>query len=189
MTREEAREIIRTMYAAYPTAVRGMTADELTETVNMWAALFAEEPVQLVAAALKGCILADTKGFPPSPGQVMNKIKQITEPDTMTEVEAWALVSKAIKHSGYIERANEEWEKLPESIQSIVRPTQLREWALQDSRDLQTVVASNFMRSFRAKQIQQAEYDLLPADVKAAIERYKAAQLPKGGENVNFKSL
>ncbi len=182
MTREETREIIKTMYAAYPVAAKGRAATDLSETVDIWAALFAEEPVQLVAAALKSYILADIKGFPPSPGQIMNKIRQIIEPELMTEVEAWALVNKAIRNSGYIEKAKEEWSKLPESIQAIVRPELLREWALQDSRDIQTVVASNFMRSFKAKQNQRTEYDLLPEDVKNAIESYRAAQLTKGEE-------
>lgn len=189
MTREETVEIIKTMYAAYPMAGKGQAAT-ITDTVNVWAAIFSDEPAGLVAAALKSYIVADIKGFPPSPGQIINKIRQIVEPEEMTEIEAWALVNKAIRHSGYIERAKEEWDKLPEPIQSIIRPEQLQEWALQDSKDLQTVVASNFMRSFRAKQIERAEYNLLPAEVKNAIEQYrKSHMLLKGDNNVNTESI
>ena len=189
MTREETVEIIKTMYAAYPMAGKGQMS-AITDTVNVWAAIFVDSPAELVAAALKSYIVADVKGFPPSPGQIMNKIRQIVEPEQMTEIEAWALVNKAVSNSGYIERAKEEWEKLPEIVRAIVSPEQLREWAMQDSRDFQTVVASNFMRSFKAKQAARREYSLLPADVKNTIEHYRTQMLLKGDKkDANAESI
>ena len=62
----------------------------------------------------------------------------------------------------------------------MAKPQQLREWALQDAAALQTVVASNFMRSFRERSAQIRRYEMLPADVKTAIESFAPAGQLKG---------
>jgi hypothetical protein len=83
----------------------------------------------------------------------------------MTEQEAWALVAKAVQRSTY--GSVEEFAKLPPEIQAVVHdPGQLRQWAIGPSESLETVVASNFMRSFRAKQKASKEYMALPTSVK-----------------------
>lgn len=68
--------------------------------------------------------------------------------DQLTEMEVWACVSKAISHSAYNSR--EEHAKLPLSIRSLVTPELLKEWALLED-GVQTVIQSNFMRSYRQK--------------------------------------
>lgn len=181
MDREETKEIIKTIARIYPAFHRDADAREKNATIDLWASLFADEPQELVAAALKAFIVADEKGFAPSPGQIKAKIRSIMQPAEMTELEAWQIVSKAIKASGYIENAKAEYEKLPDTIKSMVKPCQLREWALQPAADLQTVVASNFMRSFRARSAQAKRYEMLPSEVRQTIDSFSKNRF-LGGE-------
>jgi hypothetical protein len=127
--------------------------------------MFDEEPYELVAAAVKAFISGDGKGFPPAIGQIKERIRQITEPEDMTEQEAWSYVTKALRNSTY--GSEEEFAKLPPVIQAVVHdPGQLRQWARSPVDEVETVIASNFMRSFRAKQKATKEYIALPTSVK-----------------------
>lgn len=176
MDRDETREIIKMIAGIYPSFHKDAGREEKSLTVDLWASLFAEEPFELVSVALKSFIVSDEKGFVPSPGQLKAKIRMMVNPSPMTEVEAWQIVSRAVRNSGYMENAKAEHEKLPELIKRMVKPEQLREWALQDAASLQTVVASNFMRSFREKSMQAERYEMLPADVRKAIEKFTGAK-------------
>ena len=74
-------------------------------------------------------------------------------------------VKNAIRNSLY--NAKEEYYKLPENIQRLVgSPSTLREWAMLDISELDTVVQSNFMRSYKARQEHEKEYLALPKSVR-----------------------
>lgn len=168
MDRQETMKILSVLRGAYPAFYRDTSRQEAEAIVNLWAGMFAEDDYQLVAAAVKALIVADKKGFPPVIGQVKEYIRKLTAPEEMTEQEAWALVSKAIRNGTW--GAKEEFEALPPQIQRIVgSPTQLSDWAKMDSDSVHSVVASNFQRSYRAKVKADKEYAALPADVKLAI--------------------
>ena len=165
MTREDTIKILSILRGAYPGFYRDITKQEAEATIVLWASMFEEEPFELVGAAVKAFITADAKGFPPAIGQIKERIRQITQPEELTEQEAWAYVSKAISRSTY--GSVEEFEKLPPEIQAVVHdPGQLRQWALSEADEVETVIASNFMRSFRAKQKATKEYLALPTEVK-----------------------
>ena len=165
MTREDTIKILSVLRGAYPAFYRDITKQEAESTIGLWESMFSEEPYELVGAAVKAFISGDGKGFPPAIGQIKERIRQITQPEGMTEQEAWALVSKAVRNSAY--GSVEEFNKLPPEVQAVVHdPGQLKQWANGSADDLETVVASNFMRSFRAKQKSIKEYMALPSEVK-----------------------
>lgn len=165
MTREGIIKILSVLRGAYPAFYRDIDKQEAESVINLWESMFAEEPYGVVAAAVKAFISGDSKGFPPSIGQIKEKIRIITQPEEMTEQEAWSYVAKAIRNSIY--GSIEEFAKLPPEVRSVVHdPSQLRQWALTGATEVQTVVASNFMRSFRAKQKAAREYISLPLEVK-----------------------
>ena len=165
MTREDTIKILSVLRGAYPAFYRDITKQEAESTIALWESMFDEEPYELVAAAVKAFISGDGKGFPPAIGQIKERIRQITQPEEMTEQEAWTLVSKALRNSTY--GSEEEFAKLPPEIQAVVHdPGQLRQWAIGPAEDVETVIASNFMRSFRAKQKASKEFMALPTSVK-----------------------
>lgn len=165
MTREDTIKILSVLRGAYPAFYRDITKQEAESTIALWLSMFEEEPYELVGAAVKAFIAGDSKGFPPAIGQIKERIRQITTPEEMTEQEAWSYVSKALRNSTY--NSAEEFAKLPPEIQAVVHdPGQLRQWAMSEANEVETVIASNFMRSFRAKQKATKEYMALPTEVK-----------------------
>lgn len=165
MTREDTIKILSVLRGAYPGFYRDITKQEAESTIALWSSMFDEEPYELVGAAVKAFISGDSKGFPPAIGQIKERIRLITQPEEMTEQEAWSYVSKALRNSTY--GSVEEFQKLPAEVQAVVHdPGQLRQWARAEADEVETVIASNFMRSFRAKQKATKEYKALPTDVK-----------------------
>lgn len=180
MTRQETGIIMDILTTAYPAFYNGRNAPDMRMTVNLWAEMFAEDDVKIVAAAVKALIATDDKGFPPHIGAVKNRIRQISNPDEMTEQEAWTLISNALRNSSY--NAEEEFSKLPPIIQDVVHaPQQLREWARMDEATVQSVVASNLQRSFRAKAQSRRDFEALPKDVQALAKSFAVAlpQMPE----------
>ena len=93
---------------------------------------------------------------------------KLTAPNEMTEQEAWSLVLKALSNGTY--GSQKEFDKLPPVLQRLVgSPNQLKEWALMDSDTVNSVVASNFQRSYRARAANEREFLALPSDVRQAM--------------------
>lgn len=174
MTRQETLAIMSVLKAAYPGYYKDMTRADAESIVGLWAEMFKDDPTEVVAMAVKAHIASDRKGFPPHIGAIKDAIVKLVEKEAMTEVEAWGLVVKAIRNGNY--GAQEEFEKLPKTLQRLVgSPNQLREWAMMDSDVINSVVASNFQRSYKARVAQEREYMALPQDVRATM-----AQLADG---------
>ena len=164
MTREETVKIIRIMVDSYP----NYKPNDISETVDVWQMMLSDYDYNLVAMALKAYILSDTSGFAPSIGQLVSKIQTITKPHELSEMEAWSLVSKAIRNSAY--NSVEEFAKLPPIVQNAVGlPEQLRTWALDENYNEQ-VVSSNFMRCYRTELARHDELSKMPAEIKALID-------------------
>lgn len=182
MKRKETGIIMDILATAYPRFYAGPDAPDPEKAVALWAEMFADDDVRLVAAAVKALIAADSKGYPPHIGAVKEKLRQLTAPEQMTPAEAWGLVLKAINRSGY--QAREEFDKLPPLIRRVVgSPSQLRDWGMMDSNTVQSVVASNFQRSYQARARQDAEYQALPSDVKQMLSAVSERFALKEGDH------
>jgi hypothetical protein len=165
MNRKETIGIMAIIKANYPMYYKDKSKQELQSIVNLWHEMFKDDNADLVIRAVKMFIATDNKGFPPVIGQIKNRLVELTSSEQMTEQEAWNLVKKAVGRSGW--HAEEEFEKLPPVIKKLVgSPTQLKEWALMETDSFDTVVGSNFMRSYKVKAKQIKEYETLPNDVK-----------------------
>ena len=160
MTRDETVNIIRVMVDSYP----NYKPNNLSETVDVWHTMLSDYDYNLVSMALKSYILSDTSGFAPAIGQIVAKIHSITRPQELNEMEAWSLVSKAIRNSIY--NAADEYAKLPPIVQKAVGlPSQLMQWAIDDSYN-ESVVSSNFMRCYRIELAREKEMSMLPEDAR-----------------------
>jgi hypothetical protein len=169
MTKREIAELMTIMQANYPDSFKGQSDSVVGAKIALWHEFFKDYPKELVQAAAKAFIANDTKGFMPNIGQINDCIQKITHRDDMTEAEAWGLVRRALRN-GY-HGAREEFEQLPERVQRLVgSPNQLKEWALMDVDTVESVIASNFQRSFRARKASDEEYERLPGEVKRAMQ-------------------
>lgn len=168
MTLKETSAVMDILTVAYPQFYKNQSAQEKLMAAKLWAELFAEDQVQTVLAAVKSLIAADEKGFPPHIGAVKEKIRFLTQPEEMTEQEAWNVVSNAIKNSLY--GAKEEFSNLPPVVQRLVgSPEQLREWAMMEQDTVGSVVASNFQRSYKVRAKSLREYAMLPASIREVL--------------------
>ncbi len=161
---------MRVLQAAYPQFYSKQDAEAIRDALRLWHDMFAEDSGAEVGAAVKAFIATDTKGFPPSIGQIKARLVQLKAPNMLDEAQAWSIVSKAIQNSAY--HAREEFEKLPAVIRAVVRsPSMLKDWALSDGATLQTVIASNFQRAYRTKAAEAKERLALPSDIRQVLER------------------
>ena len=75
MTKKEAVQILAILKAAYPASYNGMTKEEASGTVSVWAMQFENMPVEIVSMAIHKLIA--TNKFPPTVAEVKDKIKAI----------------------------------------------------------------------------------------------------------------
>lgn len=165
MTRDETVKIIRVIVDSYP----NYKPSNLSETVDVWCDMLSEYSYQQVAVALKSYILSDSSGFAPSIGQLVDKIRVVSQPRQLSENEAWALVSKALRNGYY--GAEEEYSKLPKLVQDAVgHPSNLRDWSQQDESAL-SVIQSNFQRVYRTVAQRETDISKMPTEVRGLIEK------------------
>ncbi len=167
MTKEETAKIMSVLEVAFPRYYAGQGEDKKRQALNLWHLMLREYPYDLVAMAVKATIANNV--FPPVISEIIEKIQTIKNGGDMTELEAWGHISKAIRSSVY--RSQEEWEKLPEELRRVVTPDLLRSWSMVEADDVETVIQSNFLRTYRAAKKRQKEYDALPGSVKEYMEK------------------
>ena len=138
-------------------------------TINAWYSIIGDCDYKPMEKALRAYITTDTSGFAPSIGQLINKLHEVQSPQELNEMEAWLLVSKALRNGTY--GAVKEFNKLPPLVQKAVgSPDNLRNWAQTDSESIENVVQSNFMRTYRTVVNRAKEYRKMPKDIQALIE-------------------
>ena len=166
MTREEVQKFLAMVQGVYP----NYNPHDKTATINAWTIAMEEYNENEVALAFTTYMKTNTSGFAPSPGQIINLIYEISTPQELNEMEAWSLVSKAIRNGYY--GAEEEFAKLPTLIQQAIgMPSQLRQWAQTDSESIENVVQSNFLRTYRTVLARNKELVKMPQNVKQLIEK------------------
>lgn len=178
MTLKETAQCMAILRQFYPQYYKNTGEKDVETAVHMWKSMFPDDDGNVVLSAIRMFIASDSKGFPPSVGQIREKIVKLKNRDTLGETEAWVLVSRAIKNSGY--HAKEEFDKLPPDIQRVVsNPQILHDWAMASADDVQTVIASNFMRSYRERMKSEKEYAVLPQNIKAMLYEKTNSELPE----------
>ena len=167
MTRDEVKKIIAIMATTYPNYKPG----DLKQTVDIWEMMLDEYSYQEISVALKAYILSDTSGFAPSIGQLTTRVhetRRLVKGDDLTELEAWALVYKAICNSTY--NSESEYEKLPEPVKKAVgNAANLREWASMDIDTVQSVEQSHFIRVYRAEVEKAKRVEVMPSEIRNRI--------------------
>lgn len=170
MQREEVKKLIRIIVDSYPNYKPG----NLAETVDVWTYMLSDFSYQEIAVALKAFILTDTSGFAPSIGQLVQMLRKSNETEQMSELEAWDMVSKAVRRANYY--AEEEFEKLPELVKKCVgSPSQLRNWAQSDLGSIETVIQSNFLKTYRAMAKREQDLAAIPENVRELLGKISCA--------------
>lgn len=164
MDREKFSILVKAMKAVYSDPK--FIADK--DAFNVWYELLKDIPYDLCQAAIHKYMT--TNKFPPTIADVRQLATEIVTPETMNEGEAWSLVYKAICNSAYNSQA--EFDKLPKECQKAVgNAAILREWASLNMDEVNTVIQSNFMRSYKVEVKRLQEYKQLPESTKDVIQK------------------
>lgn len=165
MTKNEVIKLLMTIQTFYP----NYQVENKEFTINAWYAIIGDCDYKLMEKALQAYITTDTSGFAPSIGQLLDKLHTIQNPQELNEMEAWSLVSKALRNGYY--GAVEEFNKLPPLVQKAVgSPDNLRNWSQTDTNSIENVVQSNFIKTYRTVVNRENEIKKMPADVRTLIE-------------------
>lgn len=166
MTKEDVGKMLYMIRAAYPNQFKGYNDRQMQDLFDVWYMVFEDKNPGEAFKGLKIFLNSDTKGFVPSPGQIVNCM---SVPKYANEFEAWTLVDKAVRNSGY--NSEEEFNKLPQLIRRVVRnPARLKEWAMMDIGDYQTVEQSNFMRAYRAEVERDKDLQKIPVGLRPQLD-------------------
>lgn len=165
MTIKEARKFVAVLMVTYPN-YNPIDEELAAET---WAGVTEEYTYEQVDIALRSYMKTNTSGFAPVPGQIIDKIHTMTQPQELNEMEAWSLVYKAICNSTY--NSVSEFEKLPTLVQKAVGLSDsLREWAMTENLNLE-VVMSSFQRAYKVELKRHEEHQKMPQSVRNLIEK------------------
>jgi len=164
MTRDETKQLIRVIASIYP----NWKPQNISDTVDAWAWALEEFNFKDIQMALKVFQRTSGSAFAPSTAELIAMINKPKELSQLSESEAWAKVRVAIRNGIY--GAEDEYRKLPPEIQKAVGGApMIRQWAMVDSDELDTVISSNFMRSYKTILKREAEKEALPAELKALL--------------------
>ena len=164
MTRDETKKILEIIDCSYP----NWKPSKPKETLEVWHMMLQEYNYNDIARALKAYITTDASGFAPSIGQLINNMSITDRLTGMNELEAWDLVSRALRDGTY--HAEERFAELPELVQRCVgSPSQLRNWGQSDIKSVETVIQSNFMRTYKEMSARQNTINALPQEMKSDV--------------------
>lgn len=173
MNRDDTKKIIAMLGSVYVTEFSKKTDESMRNMIDVWTMLLEDEDANKIATVTKTYLKTNTSPFCPTPAMLIEKAHDLFDTPSMTELEAWSYVDKAISNSGY--NSKEEWEKLPHEVKMSVTPSQLKDWALDEHLN-KSVVSSNFQRSFRERSKAIKEYNRLPNDVKSIVQANRSVQ-------------
>lgn len=177
MEKNEILKVVGYVKVAYPNSFNGLTKDDAKAMINLWYRQFKDFDYDIVMKSIDSIISVDKSNFMPSIGRIKEMIIKLQSKDELTEIEAWNLVYSAICNSTYAQR---EFDKLPTVVQKLVgSPSQLKEWGLMDTSQVNTVVSSNFQRSYRARAKYEKETMQLPNEIREMLQNLTNAKLLK----------
>ena len=136
MDRNDTKKLLALIQAYYP----NFNPADKTVSVNAWSMVLKDYVYGDIEASLLDFVRSDTKGFPPTPGQIIDKL----------------FVSDSSIH------ARDRFEEFPDEVQNAVgSPQMLANWGQSDLRDVETVIQSHFKRSYREVLERRSEYKKL----------------------------
>jgi len=161
--------ILTLLQSEYPHSFSNMDERTMKLKLKLWEAEFTGDDLNLVYAAVR-LYMKRPEEFAPSIGKIRENMRILlkTGDEELSEQDAWVLVSKACARGLY--HAAEEFEKLPPDVQRAVgSPEQLRAWAMMDEETVQSVVSSNFRKTYRTQLERDRTAALIPPEAREMI--------------------
>lgn len=162
MNKQDTIKVIATIQTAYPNFNKDAESKELNHIINLWQKMFAGDDIYIVGSAIERYIL--TNKFPPTIADIRFEIARLKNDKEITEGDAWNILLRTIKQSGYSDY--QLWQGLPKPIKEITSASQIHDWGQMPIDEINSVVQSNFLRAYRQKQKQENENKMLTEKAK-----------------------
>ena len=142
ITREEFATLVKGINSVFPDCIKDKDA------FDVWYLLLNDLSYEVLSTAIHKYMM--TEKFPPKPADIRRLSVSVTQPEALTELEAWSIARKAIWS---VDRFNpqKEFDKLPDLVKKAIgSASNLCEWAYntKDS-SMEDVISSHFMRAYR----------------------------------------
>lgn len=168
MDKIDTARIMAIIYEAYHFFYKDSSDQKAATAISLWHNMFQSEPYELVEAAIYAHIAKSE--HPPTVAHIKKEINFLRNPNELSEAEAMNAIIQAASNSLY--NAAEEFQKLPATLQKLVgSPRQLREYALMDSKTMNSVITSNLSRSYKVLVQREASLQALPDITKLYLEQ------------------
>lgn len=161
MTKAEFIPLVKGLKAVY--ADPAFLPD--SDAIMVWYSLLKDFSYKDASRAIQEVMR--TSKFKPTVADIIERIHANVTDETMTEMEAWSLVRKAVSRSIY--GSVEEFEKLPPVCKKAVgSAANLRELAMLDEATVESVEQSHFVKSYRAitERTRREERAVLPRHIQ-----------------------
>ena len=166
MTRDDVKKILMRIQTTYP---NWKPQGDLSLMIDVWHEYLEGYSYEAILIALKTFVMTDYSGFAPGVGQLLEKLQLISQKEELTDLGAWALVSKALRNGYY--GAEEEFAKLPPIVQKAVgSPMNLRNWATSDVKSVETVIMSQFLSTYKTECQRAAEMAKIPNSMRIGFQ-------------------
>jgi len=138
---------------------------ETPQAIKIWYETLKDINYEVMNKVVAAYIASESKT--PTPADLRKKAMEILTADDMSEMEAWAIVSKALRDSTY--HAKERFDEFPEKIKKAVGSAEvLRAWG-QDDNYCENVAQSHFIKVYRTVTEREKTQMMIPENVRKAI--------------------
>ena len=179
MNKQETVKLIFVIKATYPKHFQNMSIEEISQMADAWEFHLCDYTYEQMSIGLKIYTVSDTKGFPPSPGQIIDcYTKSLERPEEeVTAAEAWEHVWKALQRLSW-DKPEEEFDQLPKKVRKAIgSASALKEMAMMDTEHLLIGEKARFIRQYDAYTEREKEYMKLPQAVRGRIENKTAGRI------------
>lgn len=172
MTRDECKKLLMICEATYP----NFKVENPTETVDAWTLVLGDFDYQTIETAFKIFIRTSGSAFAPMPSELIAMTKKVKELTMADSGKVWDEVREAIRSSLYYHER--EFEKLSPMAKKVVGYSgQLRDWAMCETQEIETVIQSNFKKRFDEIKNREVEIQSMPSEVRELIESTTVKQI------------
>ena len=164
MTRDDFRKIMIRIGQFWPSFSAGKDGEMM---IDLWYPLFQNDQAEDVARAVTICIC--TLKFAPTVADIKLQMAECRLEDQPTAIEAFHVISDAVKKSSGKAEAAEAFNALPPILRRIAGDSsKLVSWYRLSDESFQTVVMSAIRESYTTLTKREAKYYALPAGLQRA---------------------
>lgn len=177
MIKSDIATIIGILKTAYPQYYKDRNS--IIDTTNLWYEMFENDDINLIKIAVKNYITNSTSGFPPTIGEIKNELYKLTLGDEKQDIELWNELKSAIRSGIYY--SAEIFPTLSKELQIYLKnPMQLKELAMSNADDLETVQKGIFLKQMPIIKQREKEKIMMLPERREMLEKLSEKMSAKG---------